>query len=1117
MIKIRKFKRLSTFIVINIISGVLVLTIGALLTLKNVGDIALKREQTHLEHCINTFWELLRQKGTDYHMADGKMLAGNYVINDNNELPDKIKSIFGGTATIFMGDTRIVTNVSKENGSRAIGTKLVGPAYDAVFKQGRSYRGETTILGVPYITAYDPIRDKRGGIIGVLYVGVKKSELLEQYEAIRIRIIEVAAVLIITFGGLALLLFMVMRRAEKLLSSRMKFLQTLIDAMPSPVFAKDEKGVYTLCNEAFASFVGLQHKDIVGRTVFEVAAPELAKIFYSADNALLEKGPGAVQKYEAQVAHAEGGIREVLFVKAVFAKEDGSVGGIVGTYIDITELMRAEEQLRKQKEFADKLLLGSAVPGFVLDPQHRVIGWNIACEELTGIKAQALLGTTEHWRAFYREKRYCLADYLIENSFADMEKGYPSVSRSALIPEGVHADGWYPALNGIDRFISFNAAPVKDSNGELLAVVQTFEDVTEYRQLLDALSKATESQKAILSNIPDMAWLKDNTSHFVLVNEPFAEACGRAASELVGKTDFDIWPLALAEHYVADDQDVIRRGQQKRVDERLITEDGRTLWIETTKTPVRNVDGKVIGTTGIARDITERKMVAEELTRTVSLLNATLEATGDGIMVVDLDDRVSACNQQFLSMWRMPDELLDNQDGKKFLDWIISQLSGPEKFIARLKTFRSNLAAEGRDLISLSDGRVFEYISKPQRTEIGITGRVCNFRDISQQKILEDALRQSQKMEAVGTLAGGIAHDFNNILTAITCYSTFVKDALDEGNPLIPHINQVLAASQKAAGLTHSLLAYSRKQVINKQPIELNDNIQQMNKFLSRLIGANIKLSTILDDRLLTVFADSGQIEQVLMNLVINARDAIASMQGEIIVTTELAEITEEFCAAHGFGVTGKYALLLVKDTGTGMSRDTVNHIFEPFFTTKEAGKGTGLGLSMVYGIVKQHDGFIDVESELGRGTIFKIYFPLFSMELLAASKEEPFPVAGGKETILLVEDGPEIRQLFRTILMDSGYTVIEASNGDEGLTLFHEHSGRIDLLLTDLIMPKKNGGELYEAISQLDASIKVLFISGYTSDILDQTGFERYAEKLLTKPFSPAVLLRRIRQHLDQ
>lgn len=389
--------------------------------------------------------------------------------------------------------------------------------------------------------------------------------------------------------------------------------------------------------------------------------------------------------------------------------------------------------------------------------------------------------------------------------------------------------------------------------------------------------------------------------------------------------------------------------------------------------------------------------------------------------------------------------------------------------------------------------------------------------DITEQRKLEEQLRHSQKMEAVGTLAGGIAHDFNNILNVIIGYGTMALSRLG-GDPLSrEQINEVLAAADRAAALTKRLLAFSRRQAVDMKPVNVNETIIGMEKMLSRIIGEDIAITIELAERKMIVMADSGHMEQVLMNLISNARDAMPK-GGRLTISTGIKEVDDDFVAAYGYGKTGTYALISVTDTGCGIDAETEKKIFEPFFTTKEIGKGTGLGLAIAYGIIKQHDGYIQVYSEVGKGATFKILLPVVEEETATVQEaEKTVTIKGGTETILVAEDDASLRNLSRIVLEAFGYTVITAEDGEDAITKYRENMANIRLLVFDMIMPNKNGKEAYTEIKNITPDIKAIFVSGYTIDIIHQKELLDEGMDYILKPFSPKDLLKKIRDALDR
>jgi PAS domain S-box-containing protein len=399
----------------------------------------------------------------------------------------------------------------------------------------------------------------------------------------------------------------------------------------------------------------------------------------------------------------------------------------------------------------------------------------------------------------------------------------------------------------------------------------------------------------------------------------------------------------------------------------------------------------------------------------------------------------------------------------------------------------------------------------------------CTGRDVTAEREAEielaaaqEALRHSQKMEAIGELTGGVAHDFNNLLTVIMGYSQILTDGLPGASRLKDATTQIRSAADRVAGITRQLLAFSRKQVLSPRVIDLNDVMLNLDTMLRRLIGEDVEVLTVPGRDLGAVRADPGQIEQVIMNLALNARDAMPN-GGKLTFETENMELDASYASEHEPLQPGRYVMLAVSDTGTGMSPDTQAHIFEPFFTTKEVGKGTGLGLSMVYGIVKQSGGYIWVYSEPGRGTSFKIYLPRVDQlaEAIALEKR-PASVRRGTETILLVEDDAQLRALTSSVLIHCGYKVLSAAGTEEGLALCRENHRDIHLLVTDVIMPGMNGRQLAEQVKQISPSTKILYVSGYTSNAIVHYGVLDPGLRFLPKPFSLAALVAKVREVLD-
>jgi len=492
---------------------------------------------------------------------------------------------------------------------------------------------------------------------------------------------------------------------------------------------------------------------------------------------------------------------------------------------------------------------------------------------------------------------------------------------------------------------------------------------------------------------------------------------------------------------------------------------------------------------------------------------AVLDAIPDNLTLQDPDLKIIWANQGAAS--GLGKSVPDLEGRHCFSLW--HQRSAPCMSCPVQESFRTRTPCTRQ--VTTPDDQVWELRSVPITDEQGVVTKVVEVgRNITENTRLQAQFLQAQKMESVGRLAGGVAHDFNNILSAIVGFGNLLQIKMADDDPNRVYIDNILLSAEKAAGLTQSLLAFSRQQVIKPALIEINEVIRRVEKFLVRIIGEDIKFQTDLSSAKLVVMADPVQIEQVLMNLATNARDAMPG-GGQLVIATDQVLFDEDYIKTHGYGKPGRYALISVTDTGIGMGEEVQSRLFEPFFTTKEVGKGTGLGLAIIYGIVKQHEGYINLYSEPGTGTVFKIYLPTRDTGALQEEipKEIPLQALGGSETILIVEDDSEVRKATKAMLEEFGYSVIEAVDGVDAMMKFRLHHDTIDLLLLDVIMPGKNGGEVYAEAQVINPSVRVLFTSGYPADIIKTHVAPEEGLHFFSKPVAPQALLRKIRELIEK
>jgi len=622
--------------------------------------------------------------------------------------------------------------------------------------------------------------------------------------------------------------------------------------------------------------------------------------------------------------------------------------------------------------------------------------------------------------------------------------------------------------------------------------------------------------QGITEGTTDAVFVKDLQGRYLMMNSAGAGFLGRTVEEVIGKDDAELFDQETGRAIMERDRRILASGKNQTFEEAGASAGVARVYLAN-KAPFRDPSGQVMGLLGICRDITDRKRAEEEMRQSQQKLSMHFEHTPLAVVEWDLEFRVAD--------WNPSAERIFGYTREEALGQHASFIVHPQ-FRERVdRVWKALLEQKGatrnvgeNDNIT-KDGRIIscEWYNTPLVDESGrVLGVASLAQDVTERVALEERLRQSQKMEAVGRLAGGVAHDFNNLLTVILGYSQIVAEGVPAGSRLAEGTAQIKSAADRASGITRQLLAFSRKTVLSPRVINLNDIMLNLDSLLRRLIGEDIEVLTVPAKDLGSVKADPGQIEQVIMNLALNARDAMPT-GGKLTLETANVTLDEAYAERNRPTEPGRYVMLAVTDTGHGMSAETQARIFEPFYTTKEVGKGTGLGLSMVYGIIKQSGGNISVYSEPGKGTSFKIYLPRVDQPIETGGAEtRSKSVQRGTETILLVEDDAQLRQLSSSVLAHCGYKVLAAAGPEEGLAICKENHRDIRLLVTDVVMPRMNGRELAEQVLQISPNVKVLYMSGYTSNAIVHYGVLDPGLWFLPKPFTLSALVAKVREVLD-
>jgi len=905
------------------------------------------------------------------------------------------------------------------------------------------------------------------------------------------------------------------RRVEEAFRTSEAMSRAVLDHSPVGISIRDQAGALLQVNEAWKKIWAISDAEIqenekwsAGRS-WKERCPYLGDSGQDLDRLFTPEG-GVSILYLPELEIPEprpGAATWISMYLYALRNQEGLVEKVVTLTQDITERKRSEAAMRESEEkyrlvvehASDAILV--AQDGMMKFVNHRV-------EEVTGYSEKEL--TSRPFPEFiHPEDR----QMVIERYQSRLQgKAVPPVYPFRIVTKG-----------GEDRWVEINAVTIPWKGKP--ATLNFLTDITERRKAEEALRKNEAKYRELVENANSIILRRDPEGRITFFNEFAQRFFGFREEEILGRNV--VGTIVPEKESSGRDlaqmiRDISRHPERYATNENEnVLRGGERVWVAWTNKPILDPDGKLAEILCIGNDITKRKRAEERLAESEVKYRTLVQGMSEAVMQVDNDDRVLFVNPQFCQMiGYREDELLGRVGYEIYFDPEEQELIRRKN---RLRLEKASDAYETRMRKKTGEEVLVRISGSPVADALGnVVGSIGVITDITERKLLEAEFLQAQKMEALGRLAGGVAHDFNNLLTSIMGYSDLLAKKLREDDPSGPlrrYADNILSSANRAASLTQQLLSLSRRHTVQMQVLNLNVVVADVERILRGLIGEGIELTTHTERALGRVKADPVQIEQVLMNLAVNARDAMPR-GGRLSIRTANVVLDKSYARRRKEVAPGPYVMISVSDTGHGMDAEVQSHLFEPFFTTKEKGKGTGLGLSTAYSIVKQTGGHIVVESAPGKGSTFKIYLPRTEEPPAPPAPSQPRSVEAelprGVETVLLAEDEEVVRSLAREILRSAGYTVLEAENGEEALKVAASHPGPIHLLLTDVIMPRIGGPALARRLQPLRPDMRVLFMSGYTDGDISSYGGLGSETSLLQKPFQPMALARRVREILE-
>jgi len=992
---------------------------------------------------------------------------------------------------------------------RAPLARLDLPAVQAVLGRegifrGRDYRGVETIAALRAVP-------------GTPWFLVAKMDEAEAFEAWRLRSLLILAAILALGAASAVAVGMAWQNRRKehykalfqieqeRRQAEERYRVTLL-SVGDAVIVTGAAGRVELLNPTAERLTGWRQEEARGKPlpeVFRILNEKTREPVESPVERVMREGLVVGLGNHTVLVARDGTERPIADSGAPIRDEAGATAGVVLVFRDQTEERAASKAVQESQRMLRTVLDTIPVRVFWKDRESKYLGCNLRFARDAGFSLpEELLGKDDYAMGWAEQADLYRADDRWVMETGQSKVGYEEPQTT---PDGKRI------------WLRTSKVPLLDEQGQVWGVLGTYEDITERKEIERALQEGEKLFRTLAETASTAIFIYQG-DRFVYVNRASEEISGFSREEMLMKRFWDI--------VHPEDREAVRdRGLRRqrgedvpaRYEFRIVRKDGSVRWLDFTAGRI-DWQGQP-ASVGTAFDITERKQAEAERVR----LAAAIEQAGEAVVVTDLDGTIQYVNPAFEqvtgysrreAVGRNPRFLKSGRQDEAFYRNLWDTIGRGEIW-------------RGRFVNRRKDGTLYteEATISPVRDEKGaIVNYLAVKRDITEhlrlaeeKAKLEEQYLQAQKMESVGRLAGGVAHDFNNMLQAILGRAEMGMNRLGPNHPVRSDFEEIYKAAQRSADLTRQLLAFARKQTVRPVVLDLNEKISGTMGILTRLLGEDIEIVWAPQENLWNVKVDPAQIDQILANLAVNARDAISG-PGKITIETANAVVDEAYCRTHAEAAPGEYVLLTVSDTGEGMTPEVLEHIFEPFFTTKEVGKGTGLGLATVYGIVKQNRGFVNVYSEPGRGSTFKIYLPRFLAEAEPQARLESVrrPLRRGSETILVVEDEESVLELARTVLEGLGYTVMAERTPAEAIRKVEGYSGEVHLLLTDVVMPGMDGRQLAEKLRSFRPGLKCLFMSGYTSNVIAHSGVLEPGVVFIQKPFALADLADKVRQALE-